>query len=368
MNVPVPRPIIIAVAALFSSYHVVLALYSLQTPRGEEPYSWSPVIVLAGIALYAIATVAVLLPSKETRMPIWLAAFAVGSSVAIALLVTAGLDPDREGGNGYATWYVAALGTLLTIVAVRGRPAFAWAGIAFLVVQTVLWAGPFALVSIGVIGDASWVGIAHLLTNALAKGVRDSQRFAAAERGAAEWQAAQEAHLNERQFRLDQTSVMALPMLRTIEQTGGDLSPAQRAECLHLEGAIRDEIRGRKLLSDGVREQVMLARRRGTTVTLLDEGGLDDLEGPELDRVLETLADAVRRTSADKVIVRTVPEGSDVAVTVVGLRSSDDGSASLLGNSLDDDEVELWLEIPRVAPEDAADAGEAVGSVDSWRR
>lgn len=349
MNVPVPRPIIIAVAALFSSYHVVLALYSLQPPPSGEPYSWSPFIVFGGIALYAVSTIAVLLPSRKTRMPIWLAAFAVGSSVAISLLVTAGLDPEREGGNGYATWYVAAVGTLLTIVAVRGRPGFAWAGIAFLVIQTVLWAGPFALASIGVIGDASWVGIAHLLTNALAKAVRDSQRFAAAERGAAEWQAAQEAHLNERQFRLGQTSVMALPMLRTIQQTGGDLSPAQRAECLHLEGAIRDEIRGRKLLNDGVREQVMLARRRGTTVTLLDEGGIDDLEGPELDRVLDSLADALRRTSADKVIVRTVPEGSDVAVTVVGLRSSDDGSASLLGDSLDDDEVELWLEIPRVA-------------------
>ena len=43
-----------------------------------------------------------------------------------------------------------------------------------------------------------------------------------------------------------------------------------------------------------------------------------------------------------------VPAGAAVAITVVGLRSSDDGSASLLGNSLDDDEVELWLEIPRV--------------------
>ena len=59
------------------------------------------------------------------------------------------------------------------------------------------------------------------------------------------------------------------------------------------------------------------------------------------------LAEALRRTTADKVIARTVPEGSDVAVTVVGLRSSDDGSASLLGDSLDDDEIELWLEIPR---------------------
>jgi hypothetical protein len=45
-----------------------------------------------------------------------------------------------------------------------------------------------------------------------------------------------------------------------------------------------------------------------------------------------------------------VPEGSDVAVTVVGLRVSGDGSASLLGDDDDDDEVELWLEIPRVVP------------------
>ncbi len=44
----------------------------------------------------------------------------------------------------------------------------------------------------------------------------------------------------------------------------------------------------------------------------------------------------------------TVPEGSDVAVTVVGLRSVDDGGAALLGHDeQDDDEVELWLEIPR---------------------
>jgi hypothetical protein len=90
----------------------------------------------------------------------------------------------------------------------------------------------------------------------------------------------------------------------------------------------------------------MQARRRGTTVTLLDEGGIDDLEGDDLERVLDALAGALRRTNADKVIVRTVPEGSNVAVTVVGLRSSDDGSASLLGEPLDE-EVELWLEIPR---------------------
>lgn len=342
MRVVVPRPLIVMIAALFSAYLIVLGVYSLQSD-----YASSDGPVIAAMGIYALATAAVLVPDRRPRMPIWLAAFAVGVTAAMTMLVTWVLDPGREGGNGYATWYVAAVGALMTITAVRRRPGFAWFGIGFLVVQTVFWAGWGALAAIGVIGSASWVGVAHLLTNALAKAVRDSRRFAVAERGAAEWQAAQEAHLNERQFRLGQTTVMALPMLRTIQQRGGDLTAAQRAECLHLEGAIRDEIRGRRLLNDAVREQVMLARRRGTTVTLLDEGGIDELEGQDLDRVLGALADALRRTNADKVIARTVPEGSDVAVTVVGLRSSDDGSASLLGHSLDDDEVDLWLEIPR---------------------
>jgi hypothetical protein len=342
MKVAVPRALIVTVAALFSSYHIVLAIYSL--PFG---YAVSNGPVFAGMAIYGVATVASLIPNRRPRMPIWLAAFCVGIAIALPLLVTSTLDPHRAGGNGYATWYVAAVGTLLTIIAVQRRPGFAWFGIAFLVGQTILWAGPGALAAIGVIGSAAWVGIAHLLTNALAKAVRDSTRFAVAERGAAEWQAAQEAHVNERQFRLGNTGVMALPMLRIIQRTHGDLTPEQREECLHLEGAIRDEIRGRRLLNDAVREQVMLARRRGTTVTLLDEGGLDDLEGQELDRILNSLAAALTGTQADKVIARTVPEGSDIAVTVVGLKMSDDGQASLLGDGLDDDEVELWLEIPR---------------------
>ena len=91
----------------------------------------------------------------------------------------------------------------------------------------------------------------------------------------------------------------------------------------------------------------MLARRRGTTVTLLDEGGIDELEDAALDNVLNQLAEAIRLTHADKVIARTVQD-SDVAITVVGLHSTDDGNASALGeDASEDDEVDLWLEIPR---------------------
>jgi hypothetical protein len=159
--------------------------------------------------------------------------------------------------------------------------------------------------------------------------------------------------VSERQFRLGQTSRMALPMLRQIVASGGELTTGQRQECVYLEGAIRDEIRGRKLLNDRVREQIMIARRKGTIVTLLDEGGIDDLPEEDLERVLNHLAAAIRDTVTGKLIARTVPEGSDTAITVVGLSSADGGHASALGREmLDDDEedrVDLWLEIPRVA-------------------
>ncbi|WP_224760617.1 hypothetical protein [Salinibacterium sp. ZJ450] len=344
MNIGIPRALIVGMGALFSAYHLVLAAYSL---LGNYAESVAP-IVLAMVA-YAIATVASLVPLGSRRMPLWLAIVNVVVVIALPLLVTSQLDPDREGGNGYATWYIAAVGTLMTITSTRRRHLWAWIGVSFLVVQTVIWSGFGALAGLGVIGSVVWVAVSHILSVAIWKATLDARRFASAEREAAEWHAAQEAHLYERQFRLEQTSMMALPMLEQIVRRGGALTPAERQECLHLEGAIRDEIRGRKLLNDSVREQVMAARRRGATVTLLDEGGIDDLSESELDVVLDQLADALRDTTAERVIARTVPEGSDVAVTVVGLSGGGGASvASALGQEPDeDDEVALWLEIPR---------------------
>jgi hypothetical protein len=343
MNIGVPRSLIVTAAALFSAYHLVLATYSLGIP--EQP---GPVLVAMG--LYAVATAVSLAPGT-LRMPHWMAGFNVAVSIAIAILVSSVLDPERQGGNGYATWYVAAIGTLMAITSTRRRHSFAWAGVLFLAVQTFVWAGFGAVVGLGVIGSVSWVAVAHILSRAMAKAGRDAQRFALAEREATEWQAAQEAHLYERRFRLGQTSTMALPMLRTILATGGELTEAQRRECRHLEQAIRDEIRGRHLLNDAVRTEVMIARRRGATVSLLDEGGLDELPDADRERVLNRLAAAVASTSADRIVARTVAQDSDVAVTVVGLKSGD-GRASALGPD-DEEEVALWLEIPRSVPADA---------------
>ena len=343
MIIGIPRFIIVGIGAAFSVYHVILGVLTLGVPRSPEP-------VIAAMVIYLAATVLSLLRFGPPRMPIWMAAFNVAVVVTIPLLVTSELDPDREGGNGYATWYIAAVGTLMAITSTRQRHLFAWVGIAFLVLQSVVWGGPATLVELGVVGSVSWVVISHVLSHSIAKASKDARRFAYAEREAADWQAAQEAHVFERQFRLGQTSSMALPMLRRIEASAGNLTEAERQECLYLEGAIRDEIRGRNLLNDAVREQVMLARRRGAVVTLLDEGGMDTVVEPARDRVLNTLAEAMRGSAADKIIVRTASESSDIAITVVGLRSSGAGDNAAADGDLgddEDDEIDLWLEIPR---------------------
>lgn len=342
MKIGVPRWMIVGLAAVFSGYVLLLGFYTLDQPRDPEP-------VIAAMALFAFATTISLVPWGPARMPVWMAAFNFAVVVAITFLVSTQLDLARPGGTGYSTWYVAASGVLLTITSTRRRHTWAWIGIGFLVAHTVFWAGPLGILSLGVIGSASWVAISHILSRALARASRDAQRFTMAERETTDWQAAQEAHVTERQFRLGHTSAMALRMLETIERTGADLTPEQREECLHLEGAIRDEIRGRKLLNDAVRDEVMDARRRGATVTLLDEGGIDDLSEPDLERVLHELAVAIRDTDADRVIARTVPEGSEVAVTVVGLRSGDEASRLLGRDDEDEDDVALWLEIPRTS-------------------
>jgi hypothetical protein len=330
--ISVPRWLLLVLAALFSAYHVILGVYSLGVPA-------SPVPAVVALACYALATVLSLWPSARVRMPDWLAAFDLAVSIALPLLVTSQLDASAD--NGYATWYVAAVGTLMTIAAARRQLVVAWLGVIALAVQTMVWAGPLALGSLGVIGSVVWVAIAHALTSALANSARETRRYAQAEREAAAWQAAQDAYLFEGRMRLAHTNRVAAPMLRRIIDREGRLTEAQRRECRTLEAAIRDEIRGRMLLTDAVRVEVQRARERGITVTLLDEGGIDDLDEVARDRVLSQLAEAIAGCSADRIIARTAAEGSPAAVTVVGLRTAGDGLDG------EDAEVELWLEIPR---------------------
>jgi hypothetical protein len=344
------RILILVLATLFSSYHIVLGIHSLGIPDSPWP-------ALTGIVLYSAASALSLWPSQHAQMPRWLALSNILVGVLMTVLVLSQLNAGAD--NGYATWPVAAFATLMVITAVRRQPVCAWVGMAALGSVVTIWAGPLALTTVGVIGGAVWVGVAHALVIALQAGVRDAQQFEVAGRSAQEWQARQEAMLFERHGRLVQMNRLSAPMLQKIMVGRGQLSEEDRRECLLLEAAIRDEIRGRRLLSGEVRAAIMAARRRGIDVALLDDGGLDDLNEPELDLVLGELAEEIGKSAAERLVIRTGSARSTTAITVVGLTAVGDGLAIALGTAADsaadsdadldavEDQLDVWREIPR---------------------
>ncbi|MGV8970178.1 MAG: hypothetical protein ACOH1J_06995 [Microbacteriaceae bacterium] len=341
MSIAIPRTLIVTLAAIFSGYHLILAWYSIALAASPWP------AVIAGV-MYAMMTVVTLVVCRGLRLPSWVAGLNVLVVLVMCVGVSSQLNPERESGNGYATWYVAAAGTLMTITSARRRHAYAWLGTAILVVHTLLWAGAEGVVTVGVIGSVAWVALSHIISAGIEGAKRDARRFALAEREATDWQAAQEAHIFERQSRLAQTSSMALSMLRLISENGGELSDEERDECLRLETAIRDEIRGRGLLNDAVREEVSRARLRGATVILLDEGGVEELSTADRDDLHSRIVEAIRGARADRIIVRSNPDDETIIATVVGVHAgSDDIGVALGAPEVDDYSVDVFVEIPR---------------------
>ena len=112
-----------------------------------------------------------------------------------------------------------------------------------------------------------------------------------------------------------------------------------------LEQTIRDEIRGRRLLNEALRDQVIEHRRRGAFVQVLDDGGLDDVDPALMEPILDRAAEAISRLHSDRIIIRTAPKDSDKSLTVVAITI--DATAAALGLDDEGEEVDLWLELPR---------------------
>ena len=79
------------------------------------------------------------------------------------------------------------------------------------------------------------------------------------------------------------------------------------------------------------------ARARGLAVTMVDDGGLDLISGPELRAIRQQLAAAIAQADSGRLIIRT-SRRAETAVSVVGRSGASDS---------DDDDVSLWVEIAR---------------------
>ncbi|RIX26568.1 hypothetical protein [Amnibacterium setariae] len=336
--IPLPRVLLALLAAGVAACTITNGVLSLPEAR-------HPVRVEVAIGLYVVAFVLTMLDRRPILNGL-LSGLNAGVCFAMALLCASGLESDRTAGDEH--WYIAAAGCLLVLTMVRRRPAHAWIGTALVAAQTLLWAGPEGVLDLGVATMALWVAAAYFGIRSLSHAMRDIQQFARSEREAVEWQAAQDAHHFERQVRLTQTSRVAMPMLRHIADVDGDLDEDAKQECRVLEQTIRDEIRGRRLLNEALRDQVIEHRRRGAFVQVLDDGGLDDVDPELMEPILDEVAAKLAQVRSDRIIIRTAPRGSDKSVTVVAITI--DETAAALGLEDEGEEVDLWLELPRPIP------------------
>lgn len=325
------RQLLVALAALFSFYNILRGVVTLQQTANPWPS-------IAAMVLYGTATALTLWWRPARTLPLWLGCFNLAMAIVVPVLVTSQLDGTVN--NGYATWHVASIGVLMVMTVVRGRELLAWTGVIFLSVYSTAWAGFSFAVKMGVSGALMWVAMASLLARLLARTRREEAEYIAAERAAADWQAAQDAHDIERSLRLEATTRRAMPVLRDIILAGGELSDEERLDCRVVEAGLRDEIRGRVLLDDAVRLAAESARRRGVHLALLDEGTLEDLPEETMAGYRERIAEILRETRSERVIVRTAPSDTGTAVTIAGLSPSTDPEDP-------EDAVDLWLALPR---------------------
>ena len=357
------RVVLIVLAVAMTLYFAVRGLWGID--EAENPW-----LIVAAMGLYLVATVLCLfwegtrtrVDPLETpgdgasrlrveRLPAWTAALAILVAVIVPNAVAYAVGPYSRT-DAFATWYVGGVGVVMTIVMVRRRPWVAWTGIVVLTLASMAWMGPLPALSLGVVGSVMWVVVAQLLRWSLDRAARDTVRLAQLQRAASGWQAAQLVRQRERRVRVQRALAVAGPVLTRVIATGGELSAEDRLEARLAEGELRDELRGPRLLDDDVRSELARARRRGASVTMLDEGGLEGLGEEDLAIIRTQLAETLRSATSERLYIRTSPHES-IAVTVVGRSAaSDEGAARGLS---DEDTVDLWREIPhpRSDPSDA---------------
>ncbi|MFM9377487.1 hypothetical protein [Gordonia sp. VNK21] len=124
-----------------------------------------------------------------------------------------------------------------------------------------------------------------------------------------------------RRTRLDRINAQVRPLIERMAD-GGDLDDGDVAQARLLEARLRDGIRAPALDSPVLAVMVGEARRRGLTVTLLDDGGLDGLPDTERARAVQavsvTLIDELERLEHGRVTARILPPGREqIAIITV---------------------------------------------------
>jgi hypothetical protein len=320
---------------------VIVAVLTAVSEAALVTRAVGPVIAAAvGLAILPV----LLRGARDGAMQTRTAWSMTATGIFLCCTATIGLDP-RTADAGSIYWYTCGILAGAVMLWMSGHHAAPLVAVAFLAAQLTVWAGPTATIRLGLAAEIVLIVAGVMMYRAISRVTTAADVAAATHRELTLRQAEFDAFHLERQHRLDHASTIAAPMLRRILDGNGRLNVADRDECRVLEQALRDEIRGRHLMNDAMRHVVSTHRRRGAHVLVLDDGGLETLDPGELDLLLSDTARHLEQVQASRIIIRTGQPDSDTAITIVA--TDPDETAAALGLDVSDDDIELWLNIPR---------------------
>lgn len=306
----IPRWLVATLGTLFALFHAGLGISSLASYE-------NPTLASMAISLYVAAVLPSLNLYRSEKMPVAQAIFNFAVAALVPLLINSQLDPKQA--NEYSTWYVIGIATLMATTAVRQRRSLAWAGTAIMMIQVIAWDGFIAGWQTGLAGALMLVFAGHTISRGLEKAYRDTESYTLESQDIQTQRASNAAASEERRIRLDEALQGALPMLNQIQSLSGKLSEDQKKDARLLEASLRDEIRGRGLMTNSIREAARQARVRGIEVIILDEGGLDELSEDLRGEILLKVAAAFAQVSEGRLTLRA-PTHESWRVTLVATR------------------------------------------------
>lgn len=275
-------------------------------PAMRDGHGAAALMLLTGAAALAVL-------SGRDPLDLWRVLTIIGLIVVSTLLM---LEQMRTTGpGGFLNWNYNASNFILFAVALRGRIAWAWIGLAAVSVITgtwsllathSLWQGFYSIY--GEVGALLAGTFFAVVLRTAANGVMTLQAIRRQRVGEEYLRAETE---RERAVQLALVRQRVIPVLTAI--AGGQVSSAQRQDHGLLEAVLRDEIRGARLTVEPLASSVRAARARGIDVVLLDDADEVALAWSDL----EWAADVIADIDGERITVRLSGDPAVITIATV---------------------------------------------------
>ena len=278
----------------------------------------SPQPLPAVLALASIYAAVALLGWRSLAQPDLVRSLAILGTITASSAIV--LSPTLTGASAqWDTWYLTANSVLLAALALRKRIGLAWLGLALmlvLVVTSVLVNGHPATDATRLLTrPTALLTVSSVLGFCINRMLERITIMHAGELAATKTLSFEANSAHERHAHSVSLGAKVGPLL-TVLARGEVLVDADVRECLALEGALRDQARGGRLVRSPMVGATLAARRRSIDVSLLDDGR-HDLDDDQLDAVLAWMGEHLDRLPAGSFTGRLLPPGRTDRATVV---------------------------------------------------